>query len=322
PSSTYSLRPTAREIYHSPINNSKVNKTPPVRFSPTIGSPGVTGQRIQCDFSSIKRRVTAAIEITPLAKEFSAAATDQRRVTTLDKIESLRLQTLGDQALRDGDTELARTFYQSAIRAASNRQTPWLRITWIYVVQRDYPKAATALNRAMLIRDATGGGWITAEQLLGDARTDRYLLSHNGLWTWLQDRPASADRLLLAAGYELFLGNGLAAQQFLELALSAGISQSSYETLAEISEIHLQMQNSDLDPDHRQYPSFKSPNRVSLGPATDPGELVSAPSMSDNPDPRANPKSDAGNVQTRSNVKSTERQSAPAVPRLPNANSE
>lgn len=228
-----------RSVYNRDIPSvsvSKVNKTPPAKFSASFGRSGITTQPVQTDFASVQRKVTAAIEMAPLAGEFAATAAHQARVTTLDRIESQRLQNRGDQALQDGDPELARTFYQSAIQAASNRQTPWLRIAWVYVVQRDFARAAAALKRAILIHDAAGGGWVTAKQLVGDAATNSSWLSHNGLWIWLQDHPSSADRLLLAAGYELFLGNRLRAQNFLELALSAGASPRSYETLTKVSE--------------------------------------------------------------------------------------
>jgi hypothetical protein len=107
-------------------------------------------------------------------------------------------------------------------------------MAWVQVFQRDYAKAAMAMNRAMLIHKDTEIGWIRAEDLLGDNPTDQSMLSDTGLWGWLQDQPGSADRILLAASYQYFLGQDRIASDLLELAYSAGISQSTYEFLIAI----------------------------------------------------------------------------------------
>lgn len=215
----------------NPVSRARLNTTPRVDFGPTFGSqtppvpPKVTALNL------IKAQIVAAIAGTPAAGEFAAAATHYRPASAVEKIESLQLQTQGDQALRKADLELARTFYQAAVRAAPTRQSSWVRMAWVQVFQRDYAKAAAVMNRAMLIQNDSEIGWIRAEDLFGNNSTDRSMLSDTGLWGWLQDQPGSADRIFLAASYQYFLGQDRIASDLLELAYSAGISQSSYEFL-------------------------------------------------------------------------------------------
>ncbi len=221
--------------HRPPVSHSRINDAARIEFAPTFGRPVAPEHFGIIDFMSIKPHVSAAIEKAPIADEFAPAATDQRHVTTNDRIESQRLQTEGDRALRNADAELARTYYQAAVRAAPNRQTPWLRTAWVHVAQREYPKAAAALNRALLIRNDTGAGWLDADKLLHDSPKDRSWLTDVGLWTWLQHRPGSADRLLLAAGYQFFLGRTQTAIELMELSRAAGISQSSYKALSRVA---------------------------------------------------------------------------------------
>ena len=215
----------------NPVSRARVNTTPRVDFGPTFGRQTPPAPRKADDLNVIKAEIVAAIARTPVAGEFAAAATHHRPVTAVEKIESLQLQTQGDQALRKSDLELARTFYQAAVRAAPTRQSSWVRMAWVHVFQRDFAKAAAAMNRAMLIRNDSEIGWIRAVDLLGNNVTDRSMLSDTGLWVWLQDQPGSADRILLTASYQYFLGQDRIASDLLELAYSAGISQSSYDTL-------------------------------------------------------------------------------------------
>ena len=221
--------------HYPPTSHSRINQAARVEFGPNFVRQMSEDSAEPVDFMSIKQQVSEAIKKAPIAREFAPAATDSRPVTTNDRIESQRLQTAGDQALRNADPELARTYYQAAVQAAPNRQTPWLRIAWVWIVQREFAKAAAALNRALIIPNESGAGWLNADKLLYESPKGRSWLTDAGLWPWLQHRPGSADRLLLAAGYQFFLGRTQTAVELMELSHAAGINENSYKALSKVA---------------------------------------------------------------------------------------
>ena len=221
--------------HHPPTSHSQINQAARVEFGPNFVKRMSEDSTEPIDFMSIKQQLSEAIKKTPIAREFAPAATDSRPVTTNDRIESQRLQTAGDQALRNADPELARTYYQAAVQAAPNRQTPWLRIAWVWIVQRKFAKAAAALNRALTIPNDSGAGWLNADKLLHESPEDRSWLTDTGLWPWLQHRPSSADRLLLAASYQFFLGRTQTAVELMELSRAAGLNEDSYKVLSKVA---------------------------------------------------------------------------------------
>lgn len=220
--------------YRTPVSRSRINPAPKVEFGPSFAPQFTAGQYEQVDWSTIKGRAETAISQAPLTGEFAAAAAEDRPVTTVDRIESQRLQTEGDRALRAGDAELARTFYQAAVRAAPNRQSPWIRMAWVHIFQRDFPKAAAELNRALLIQEEQSA-WVQADYLLHDSAVSGPWLSDASLHRWLLERPGSADRLLLAAAFQYFLGDEQMGSQLLALSRSAGVDQSSSAALGRIA---------------------------------------------------------------------------------------
>ena len=254
------------------VSHWRTSETPRVEFSSTFERPVTQKLWGRIDFTSIKRQVRTAVDKSPVVGEFAATATGHRRVTASDKLESQRLQTHGDRALCNEDPELARTFYQAAVRADPSRQTPWLRMTWVHVIQREFPKAAAAIKRALMISHDTATGCMTADQLLHNSPSDRSWLSDAGLWIWLQDRPDSVDRLLLVAGYMHFLGHNHRVTELLDLAHTAGISQSSFEALSRITQNHRDSAQSKSV--ESQTFAGHSPDQVSVGSVIDPGELA------------------------------------------------
>ena len=232
--SSFSRGSTSYPAYRTPVSHSRINDAPRVEFGPSFGKPMAAGLPPRIDFSSIKWQVQSAVDEVPVVGEFTPSATENRDVTTLDRIESQRLQMEGDRALRNGDSELARTFFQAAVRAAPNRQTPWIRTAWVHVFQKDFPEAAAAMKRGLMTHDE-GAAWIQADHLLHNEPADGTWLSDASLLNWLLVRPGSADRLLLAAGFQYFLGNDQAGSDLLELSRAAGISRSHFEALERIA---------------------------------------------------------------------------------------
>lgn len=256
----------------NPISRARLNTAPRVDFGPTFASQAPPNPPKVKDLNVIKAHIVAAIAKTPVSGEFAAADRHYRPISAVEKIESLQLQTQGDRALRKADLELARTFYQAAVRAAPTRQSSWVRMTWVQVFQRDYAKAATTMKRAMLINNDTELGWIRAKDLLGNTPTDRSMLSDTGLWDWLQNQPGSADRIFLAASYQYFLGQDRIASDLLDLAYSAGISQNTYEFLIAI------LQNN-AEPNERPPATNNQSNIVS-----DQSDTILPPPLSSNAD--------------------------------------
>ena len=295
----------------NPVSRARLNTTPRVDFGPTFGSQAAPVPPKVKDLNLIKAQIVAAVAKTPVSGEFAAAARHYRPVTAVEKIESLHLQTQGDQALRKADLELARTFYQAAVRAAPTRQSSWVRMAWVQVFQRDYAKAAMAMNRAMLIHNDTEIGWIRAEDLLGNNPTDQSILSDTGLWGWLQDQPGSADRILLVASYQYFLGHDRIASDLLELAYSAGISQSTYEFLIAI------LRNK-VEPNEGPPATSNESNLVS-----DESDTILPPPLSPNADDgmSAAQTHDPLNVLPDPQIKQTEESSESSPLRLPSLES-
>ena len=182
PSPTDLAAPFGAGAHRPPVSRSRVNSAPRVEFGSTFARPFASEHSGQLDLVSIRRKIGAAIEKAPVAGEFTtAAAAENRDVTTIDRIESQRLQTHGDKALRKANLELARTFYQAAVRIAPDRQTPWVRIAWVHVAQRDFSKAAAALKRALLIHSQSGAGWVNADELLNYSPEHQSWLTDAGL---------------------------------------------------------------------------------------------------------------------------------------------
>ena len=300
--------PFGAGAHRPPVSRSRVNPAPRVKFGSTFARPFASEHSGQLDLVSIKRKVGAAIEKAPVAGEFAAAAAENRDVTTTDRIESQRLQTHGDKALRNADLELARTFYQAAVRVAPDRQTPWVRIVWVHVAQRDFPKAAAALKRALLIHSQSGAGWVNAGELLKHSSEHQSWLTEAGLWVWLQDRPGSADRLLLTAAWQYFLGQNQTAVELVEMSHTAGISQHSYEALHRITTSRFDDRNTGSAgiPVSQRTADRDTPHQASASLPADPYQLIIPP-----------PVFPADAAESPSTVDAGDGEESDAVPRLP-----
>lgn len=213
---------------------SRRNESPRFDFGPAFARPDSLTTFARGAFESTAKPAHTSVDTTPLAVEFTPTASPQQTVAPLGQIESLRLQTEGDQAMRSGDFELARTYYQAAVQAMPDRKSAWLRMTWVHVFQHNHSQAASALNRALLVDDDRNSAWIDAQTLMGRSAASHLNTAQNQLTTWLSDRPRSADRLLLAAAFGFFAGSEDAATEMLALSQRAGVNQNRYDALVAI----------------------------------------------------------------------------------------
>lgn len=212
-------------------NRAEAHEIPRVDLGPAFARPDSLTTFTRGTFESTAKPKHKAIDMEPLAGEFTPAAVAPHTDSPLNQIESLRLQTKGDQALRDGDFELARTYYQAAVQSMPDRKSAWLRMAWVHVFQHQHNQAASALNRALLIDRNPPSTWIDAHTLMGNSAGSHLRTSEGHLLTWLRDRPRSADRLLLTAAFQFFAGGEDSVTELLALAQTAGVSQERYDAL-------------------------------------------------------------------------------------------
>lgn len=221
-------------LFDSP-SRARVNETPPFDFGRTFTRtvPEAAPQQ-PIGFSEIKAWLQTAVDAAPVAGEFPAASLHQQSATAIDDSEYLRLLTGGDEALRNGDPELARTLYQAAGQIIPEVGTPLMRMTWVYVAQEDYPRAASSLKQALTATKFDELVWVDQEELLGQGGTAPVELIESGVWQWLEQQPGSADRLLLVAGCQGFEGNARVAADLVKLAHTAGASDLACQRLRAI----------------------------------------------------------------------------------------
>lgn len=220
------------------VSRSRVNETPPVDFGRTFTRMAPSEQEesaeVQLDFSDFKPWLEAAVENSAVAGEFPAAAGSLSVVTPVDPTEALRLQARGDEAFREGDPELARTFYQAATHALPGDGTSPMRMALAHVFLHEYPRAASSVNAALTAGRFDELVWADSSTLLAPDNAELTEASESGLWQWLEQRPGSADRLLLAAAFQHFAGHSRNAADLVDLAQEAGADDNSCERLKTI----------------------------------------------------------------------------------------
>lgn len=176
---------------------------------------------------------TASDDVT--AEEFTVSPLPQvAGITAADRIRSLRFQTAGDTAFREGDYTGAVAEYRSASETAPGRRAPWLRQTWALISQRRFEEAARSLKTALLMQDDPGSSWISGALLYGDRFPDEATAHDSELWAWLQENPTSPDRLLLAAAFQQLRGYGGVSRELLTTATQIGLQPTLADALRQI----------------------------------------------------------------------------------------
>lgn len=182
-----------------------------------------------------------SIDDAPVTNEFplTGAPTDTVTSSTGNRIQSLRYQASADAAYRESDFASAEALYRSATQEAPERQAPWLRLAFTQIQLGNHGQAVNSLKAALNRNDDPTAAWITSKMLSGTSSADRSLLSEDGLFDWLKQRPNSSDRLLLTAAWSEFRGSSSAARELIQLAKNAGLSNNLARNLnAVINDSH------------------------------------------------------------------------------------
>lgn len=137
----------------------------------------------------------------PLLEEFGAYSVEKES-QLVDRINSLRHQSMGDDAFRKEDYASAAEEYRHAADLAPDRPAVWMRLANSYVALSDYEDAVRCLKTGLALPSDGTRCWITAEELYSSRVAERTRSHAAGLWNWLSERPLSADRLLLAGTFQ------------------------------------------------------------------------------------------------------------------------
>lgn len=181
------------------------------------------------------------VDETPVVNEFGRAAiVTETDVSAADRIRSLRYQTSGDSAFRKQDFASAEVFYKTAGKTAPVRRAPWLRLAWSQVAQQRYSNAVESLKKALALKDDPTNSWIDGEDLYGRQSAVLSSTHNDRLWEWLQQRPNSTDRLLLAASFQQLRGYSGIANELLLTATSTGLDKSLVDAFREVADDQLQ----------------------------------------------------------------------------------
>ncbi len=224
---------------------------------------------------SITRTFSApvAVDRQPTVDEFFVAKPQDSDagVSTVDRIRSLRYQTSGDAEFRKKDYAAAVVLFETASKTAPGRRAPWLRKAWAEVALGEYEAAVRSLKTALLLKDDPTSSWIPGEQLYGRNFTSEPSLQNDDLFRWLEARPNSTDRLLLAAAFQQLQGYGGTARELITAGLQKGLDRSLVDAFREIANDHF---DNSLEPD-------------ASGPPLPPATVQDSASMIQDPNVRS-----------------------------------
>lgn len=227
----------------------------------------------------------------PLIEEFPTTEETRPAADAIDRIRGLRYQTSGDGAFRGGDYVTAEVFYKTAIETAPRKQAAWLRLVWAQVAQSRYAEAAATLKTALKIQDDPTAALVTATDLYGTRFESRALLLTDGIWKWVEQRPQSTDRLLLAAAFYQMTEQPAGMRDILNEAAGMGLQPSLVEALKRLNPpqappatIPLTPQPQNPQPNRPEAPAFtpmpenqqESPSERILPPTAEPELTIPA----------------------------------------------
>lgn len=153
-----------------------------------------------------------------VVNEFPAAIMAETNSPAADRIRSLRYETTGDGAFRRGDYSTAEAFYETAAETAPERRAAWLRLAWTQVATQQFDDAAVNLKQALAIETDSTFAWTSGDELYGQRINSDAVLENERLLKWLELRPNSTDRLLLASAFQSLVGRTGIARELLDYA--------------------------------------------------------------------------------------------------------
>jgi len=159
---------------------------------------------------------------TPLLNEFDAGDRDEKVSNLVEKINSLRYQSIGDDAFRKEDYIAAEAALQSGLDLAPDRRSLWIRMAFTQVALENFGDAVRHLKTGLRIPEDATRAWVSADELYGQRVAERARTHGVQLLNWLAEKPLSSDRLLLVGTFQKLRGFDSAADELLEMGSYEG----------------------------------------------------------------------------------------------------
>lgn len=173
---------------------------------------------------------------SPLLNEFEAYPRSPSVSSLPDRINSLRYQSVGDEAFRNEDYVKAAEAYRAGLDLASDRPGLWIRMAFANIACENFPEAVRCLKTALLTPPDATRTWVTADELYGQRAGERARTHGGELWNWLAERPLSSDRLLLGGAFQKLRGFDGAAAELLQMASYEGAEADYVAVLMSLAE--------------------------------------------------------------------------------------
>lgn len=176
------------------------------------------------------------VDDRPIVNEFPAAPLDPKLSNAADRIRSLRYQTTGDTAFLNSDYPTAEVFFRTAAETAPERRASWVRLAWSQVAQKRYDEAVVNLKKGLSGTGDSTMAWVSGEELYGRRLHSDAVMENEELLQWVELRPNSTDRLLLAAAFEKLTGRTSIARELLDHAERGGLDMTLVEALQKLTQ--------------------------------------------------------------------------------------
>ena len=177
----------------------------------------------------------------PLLGEFPLVPLAEKTTTAADRVESLLLQSQGDEAFRRCDYAKAKLVFETALQKAPQRAAVWFRLMMLHVAFNEPAQAAACLKTALSLPADGTRAWVSAKEIYGPAGADsaEALRHSEQLWSWLAERPLSADRLLLLGTFQQIRGYAAVSEEILAMASHKGAEEKRVLAVRELAAFHV-----------------------------------------------------------------------------------
>lgn len=173
---------------------------------------------------------------TPLLNEFDAFPRGAGDSSLPDRINSLRYQSVGDEAFRNEDYSKASESYKAGLSLSPDRRALWIRMAFVSIATENFADATRYLKTGLLTSPDATRAWISADELYGERAGERARSHGSKLWNWLAEEPLSSDRLLLGGTFQKLRGFDGAAAELLQMASHEGAEADAVASVMALAE--------------------------------------------------------------------------------------
>ena len=173
---------------------------------------------------------------TPLLNEFEAFPRGSGDSSLPDKINSLRHQSIGDEAFRNEEYSKASESYKAGLSLSPDRRALWIRMAFVSIATENFADATRYLKTGLLTSPDATRAWISADELYGERAGERARSHGSKLWNWLAEEPLSSDRLLLGGTFQKLRGFDGAAAELLQMASHEGAEADAVASVMALAE--------------------------------------------------------------------------------------